>query len=125
MRRRGSRHALQQRLEPGAALAQRPLAQILVAVAEQIECDERDRHVVHLDALQILETDRVAALVQRHDFAIDDHWTIEPPRPLLNRLDRVRKRAGLLVAQSRPEMDGGSGGSATRNPPYVRGIFRT
>jgi hypothetical protein len=78
----------EQRFEAGAALAQRTLAQILAVVAQKIERDEGDRHIVHLDALQVLEAHRIAALVERNDFAVDDDRTIEPARPGFERRNR-------------------------------------
>ena len=91
-------------------LDQRAIAEIGVAVAQQIE-----RNVSHgrrrrsggsrrsageMDAsLQLLESRRLAARIERHDFAVDDDRRLERARPLAEGGDDFRELCRLFVAQ--------------------------
>src|SRR5205814_10395892 len=89
----------QEPFERGAALDQRPIAQVGLAVAQQIERNVgyRRRRRSRLRALralrrgsagevdaslQLLETGRLAARVERHDISVVDAGRLECERPL-------------------------------------------
>ncbi len=102
--------------ERRAALEQRAATQIVRAVAQDIERDERGaaaRSAVlagEMDpSLQLLKAGRLALRVERDDLAVQDERLLAPRRPFLERRSDLRKLVGLLVAEPRPQADRGTG----------------
>ncbi len=102
-------------LESRAARGQRQAAQIVLAFAKQIERDERDRRIggglrwrFHVNAaLQVLETHGAAAIVERHDLAVDQERRFELLfRKSLELSGDLWKLCGLVVAEPRVEAHG-------------------
>ena len=108
--------------EPRPALAERPGAQILVRVPDQVERDEhgggaggrraRPAAPVHA-ALDALERQRAARRVDGHDLAVEHDGAGEPRRERRQPLGDLGELRGLVVAQPGPDAD-------LRLPPRVR-----
>ena len=112
---RGPRRA-EDAFEPGAAVGEDQRAQVLAAVAQDVEGDERGplrRRLagdvafaleVHA-ALQLLEAARLAAGVERDDLAVEEDRGLQPQRELAQALDHFRELRRLVVAVPRPQPD--------------------
>ena len=100
--------------EPRPAFGERPRAQVLVAVPNQVERDEdgaggRGRRggpaaPVHA-ALDALERQRTARRVDGHDLAVEHDGAGEPRRERGQPARDLGKLRGLLVAQAGPDTD--------------------
>ncbi len=98
----------QRLLQPGSALGERVLGQVLVAQRQQVERDEAGRGLdgqqVHpagrrVDALlQHLELQRVALPVQHHDLAVDHRPLREVGQHGLHQLREVAGHRALVAA---------------------------
>src|SRR5262245_5063088 len=106
--------AADERLEPLAALEQRQAAQVLLSIAQQIEDDERDRLIAleagdvaraeQMDApLQLLESCRLAVLVERNELAVDHQWNAGRGAELFKCADHSWELRRLVVAETRPQ----------------------
>ncbi len=96
--------------ERGAPRGQGQPAQVVGALAQQVEGNERRRRVVGRadvlavdPALQVLKADGLAARVERDDLAVEQHRLAQPQGVALQRLDDGGKLRGLVVARARPE----------------------
>ena len=91
-------------------------AQVLAAVAQDVEGDERGplrgrlagdvalAPEVHA-ALQLLEAARLAAGVERDDLAVEEDRGLQPECELAQALDHFRELRRLVVAVPRPQPD--------------------
>ena len=115
--------SIEERRQALATFAERKRAQIVVAVAQEIESDER-RWLVLVDALEVrstrqvdtalqpLETGRAPAIVERDDLAVENDGSIEPARDLFEGCDDRGKLRGLVVPVARPHADARAAGRA-------------
>ena len=102
-------------LQPGPALRERAIGQVLVAQRQQVERDEAGRRLlgqqVHpagrgVDALlQHLELQRVALPVQHHDLAVDHRPLREVGQ---HRVDQLREVAGHRALVAAADLDLGA-----------------
>src|SRR6266568_3190404 len=105
---------IEQSLEPLASFGQRKPGQILFAVSQNVERDERDRlrpvdalDVLRADevnaSLQPLKTGRASLRVERDDLAVEDQGRLQPRPRRFERTDDRRKLRRFLVAVARPD----------------------
>ena len=117
-------------LEPSPPLGERQRPQILVAIAQDVERDERDaaggRSAVgfgQMDAvLQPLKTGRLALVIERDDLAVEHDRALQLFRITCEGGDEIGKLRGLLVAEARPhphrDAAPGSISTSARMPSY-------
>src|SRR4029453_12689022 len=94
---------------------QRQSANVVVTVAKEIECDERDRLclVDLLDLpraakmnspLQALKSRRVSLVVAGDNLGIQEQWCMKRAPQRFDRTDQRRELRRLVVAEPRPEV---------------------
>ncbi len=98
--------------ERGAPRDQRHAAQVVRAVGNDVERDERRGRVVglvhrlHVDAaLEVLEADRPLPLVERDNLAVEDDALLDLQRKAGERLRDGGELRGLVVAEARKKTD--------------------
>ena len=106
----------QQAFQPPPAFGERKRPEILVPVAQQVEDDERGRHVAYRRAhgaarrvqplLEVLKRQRRAVPAGRHDLAVQQHGTAQPAPEHGQRLDQIGKLRGLVAAEPRVQTGG-------------------
>ena len=100
-------------LQPRATRGERQRAHVGVAVAQDVERDERDGLGVLAPAdlalrrevnpsLQPLKAGRLAVLIERDDLAVEQHVGFQPAREHLERAGDLGELRGLVVAEARP-----------------------
>src|SRR5687768_12350288 len=100
-------------LEPCAARGERLVPQVLITVAENVECDERypsrsrwARRLGQVYAiLQPLKTSRLAGRVKCDDFSVQDSRPLELLRKPRESGNKIGKLRCLLVSQPGPDVN--------------------
>ena len=108
--------AAEHALEARAPRRERQAPQIVRAVAEDVEGDERDGHgsarssnllgSCQVDAtLEPLESSRLPGLVERHQFPVQHEASADAPAELPERPDDLRELRRLVVAEPGVQAD--------------------